>query len=186
LLASTTSPFVCATSPHRRSSTRMPSVSAWTAGRPVPAPRGRHRHRPTRAAAGDAAQDRFSEARIGFDHIAFRVETPTELEELSRRLRRMGAEVGEPEHDPHSGGVALTFRDLDNIQLEFYLPLFDRAEAASLDPITWNPTPRAPTWVSAHGQRDRRGLTELSPASETALTLERELKHPLEVRLGAT
>jgi Glyoxalase/Bleomycin resistance protein/Dioxygenase superfamily len=141
LLASTTSPFVCATSPHRRSSTRMPSVSAWTAGRPVPAPRRRHRHRPTRAAAGDAAQDRFIEARIGFDHIAFRVETPAELEELSRRLRRMGAEVGEPEHDPHSGGVALTFRDLDNIQLEFYLPLL----------IELKPHP----WTRSRGTRPR-------------------------------
>jgi catechol 2,3-dioxygenase-like lactoylglutathione lyase family enzyme len=84
--------------------------------------------------------------------------------------RRGGADLSRPRQ--HPAGVLP--------------PTFDRAEAASLDPITWNPTPRAPTWVSAHGQRDRRGLTELSPASETALTLERELKHPLEVRLGAT
>jgi catechol 2,3-dioxygenase-like lactoylglutathione lyase family enzyme len=70
---------------------------------------------------GTLAGDRFSEARIGLDHIAFRIETPSELEELSKRLGHVGAEVGEPEHDPHGGGMALTFRDPDNIQLEFYL-----------------------------------------------------------------
>jgi glyoxylase I family protein len=71
---------------------------------------------------GTPAEDRFGEARIGLDHLAFCVETASELEELSRRLRDLGVEVGEPEHDPHGGGVALAFRDPDNIQLEFYLP----------------------------------------------------------------
>jgi len=71
---------------------------------------------------GTPAADRFSEARIGLDHVAFKVETAAELEELSERLRGLGAEVGELEHDPHGGGAALTFRDPDNIQLEFYLP----------------------------------------------------------------
>lgn len=67
------------------------------------------------------AGDRFSEARIGLDHLSFRIETASELNHLSTRLRDVGAEVGEPEHDPHGGGIALTFRDPDNIQLEFYV-----------------------------------------------------------------
>jgi glyoxylase I family protein len=71
---------------------------------------------------GTSPEDRFSEARIGLDHLAFRIETASELEELSQRLRDLGAEVGEPERDPHGGGVGVAFRDPDNIQLEFYLP----------------------------------------------------------------
>lgn len=69
---------------------------------------------------GTPADDRFSESRIGLDHLSFRIETASELEGLSQRLRDLGAAVGEPEHDPHGGGIALAFRDPDNIQLEFY------------------------------------------------------------------
>jgi glyoxylase I family protein len=69
---------------------------------------------------GTPADDRFSEARIGLDHLSFRIETASELEKLAQRLRELGAEVGKPEHDPHGGGIGLAFRDPDNIQLEFY------------------------------------------------------------------
>ena len=69
---------------------------------------------------GTPADDRFSEARIGLDHLSFRIETASELDGLSQRVRELGAEVGQPVHDPHGGGIALAFRDPDNIQLEFY------------------------------------------------------------------
>ena len=69
---------------------------------------------------GTPAADRFSEARIGLDHLSFRIETASELQRLSQRIRDLGAEVGQPEDDPHGGGIALAFRDPDNIQLEFY------------------------------------------------------------------
>jgi catechol 2,3-dioxygenase-like lactoylglutathione lyase family enzyme len=69
---------------------------------------------------GTPADDRFSERRIGLDHISFKVETASELEELAQRLSDLGAEVGTLEHDPHGGGLGLAFRDPDDIQLEFY------------------------------------------------------------------
>jgi glyoxylase I family protein len=86
------------------------SVSRW-----------RHHGCPSEAPAGDATDDRFSEARIGLDHLSFRIETASELGEITQRLRDLGAEFGEPEHDPHGGGIGLAFRDPDNIQLEFYV-----------------------------------------------------------------
>jgi catechol 2,3-dioxygenase-like lactoylglutathione lyase family enzyme len=70
---------------------------------------------------GTPADDQFSEARIGLDHIAFRIEAASELEELAQRVRGLGVDVGSPERDPHGGGIALAFRDPDNIQLEFYV-----------------------------------------------------------------
>jgi catechol 2,3-dioxygenase-like lactoylglutathione lyase family enzyme len=87
---------------------------------PKSASRWRHDRCPSGASARDAGDDRFSEARIGLDHLSFRIETASELEKLAQRLRELGAEVGKPEHDPHGGGIGLAFRDPDNIQLEFY------------------------------------------------------------------
>jgi catechol 2,3-dioxygenase-like lactoylglutathione lyase family enzyme len=69
---------------------------------------------------GTPAGDRFSERRIGLDHVSFGVAMAAELERLAQRLRELGAEVGSLEHDPAGGGVGLAFRDPDGIQLEFY------------------------------------------------------------------
>jgi glyoxylase I family protein len=74
----------------------------------------------SRTSAGTPADDRFSERRIGLDHLSFKVESASELKELPQRLSDLGVEVGTPEHDPHGGGLGLAFRDPDNIQLEFY------------------------------------------------------------------
>ena len=60
----------------------------------------------------------FDESRTGLDHVEFGVATRAELEEWVARLDALGI--------PHSGlqerslGALVTFRDPDNIQLEFY------------------------------------------------------------------
>jgi glyoxylase I family protein len=62
--------------------------------------------------------DRFSEFRVGLDHIGFGCASRTEVEEWAARLDELGV--------PHSGiqdvpyGHMLVFRDPDNIQLEFF------------------------------------------------------------------
>jgi len=61
--------------------------------------------------------DEFSEFRTGLDHLEFEVSTRGELEEWLRRLDEHGVIHSEIK-DEH----ILTFRDPDNIQLEFFLP----------------------------------------------------------------
>jgi catechol 2,3-dioxygenase-like lactoylglutathione lyase family enzyme len=62
--------------------------------------------------------DRFSEFRVGMDHVAFRCPDRACVEEWESHLDQIGV--------AHSGikdvsyGSVLTFRDPDNIQLEFY------------------------------------------------------------------
>ncbi len=58
----------------------------------------------------------FSEFRTGLDHLEFEVGSAEELVEWRRRLDALGI--------AHSGikGHLLTFRDPDNIQLEFFWP----------------------------------------------------------------
>ena len=64
--------------------------------------------------------DRFSEFRVGLDHLAFPCENRAELEEWEKRLNEMGiAHSGILEH---SYGVDISFRDPDNIALEFFAP----------------------------------------------------------------
>jgi len=64
------------------------------------------------------AGDRFDENRVGLDHLAFLVDSVSDLQDLARRLDELG--VG------HAGvkdiGLAhiLEFRDPDNIALELY------------------------------------------------------------------
>lgn len=70
---------------------------------------------------GTPTDDRFSERRIGLDHISFGVEDLRSLERLVERLERYGADTAgiEVNADPKSEFVA--FRDPDNIQLEFFV-----------------------------------------------------------------
>jgi len=58
--------------------------------------------------------ERFSEFRTGLDHVEFEVESPAALDAWRRRLDSLGI--------AWSGARAhiVTFRDPDNIQLEFY------------------------------------------------------------------
>jgi catechol 2,3-dioxygenase-like lactoylglutathione lyase family enzyme len=65
--------------------------------------------------------DVFDEFRIGLDHIAFGCASREELESWSARLDALGIEHGEILD--RSYGAGLAFRDPDNIQLEFFLPM---------------------------------------------------------------
>jgi catechol 2,3-dioxygenase-like lactoylglutathione lyase family enzyme len=59
---------------------------------------------------------RFSEFRTGLDHVEFEVESEQELNDWRSRLDELGIR--------HSGAFPhiVTFRDPDNIQLEFFWP----------------------------------------------------------------
>jgi catechol 2,3-dioxygenase-like lactoylglutathione lyase family enzyme len=70
---------------------------------------------------GTPDDDRFSERRIGVDHLAFGVEDRATLDELVDRLRAEGVETAGVEHDPVLDKDYVAFRDPDNVQWEFYM-----------------------------------------------------------------
>jgi catechol 2,3-dioxygenase-like lactoylglutathione lyase family enzyme len=77
--------------------------------------------------APDASQairnDRFSENRVGLDHLSFNVSNHNKLEEAVRQFDRMGVPHGEiKDLGPNLGIYVLAFRDPDNIQLELTAP----------------------------------------------------------------
>jgi glyoxylase I family protein len=69
---------------------------------------------------GTPGEDRFSERRIGLDHLSFAVRDRESLERIVERLRSHGVatEGIQINVDPETEYVA--FRDPDNIQLEFF------------------------------------------------------------------
>jgi catechol-2,3-dioxygenase len=75
---------------------------------------GLHQH------ATPAPPERFSEYRVGLDHLAFGCETRDELEKWARRLDELGIEHGEIKDASYGSG--LSFRDPDGIALEFFAP----------------------------------------------------------------
>ena len=74
---------------------------------------------PSRAPLAD---DRFSEFRIGLDHVAFTVADRATLDALAARLLAAGVETNGVEQFAPSGNYYIAFRDPDNIQLEYWLP----------------------------------------------------------------
>lgn len=70
---------------------------------------------------GTAPDDRFSERRIGVDHLAFGVDAWEDLERLEGALRGAGVETAGIEHDPVLDKDYVAFRDPDNVQWEFYM-----------------------------------------------------------------
>jgi len=69
---------------------------------------------------GTPEGDRFSERRIGLDHLAIGVSSREDLESTLEVLRSIGADT-EGIHLDRGGEVAMiTFRDPDNIQWEFF------------------------------------------------------------------
>jgi glyoxylase I family protein len=70
---------------------------------------------------GTPADDRFSEYRIGVDHLAFAVGERAELDTLVERLASAGVETRGVETDPVLGKEYVAFRDPDNVQWEAYL-----------------------------------------------------------------
>ena len=65
--------------------------------------------------------DRFSEFRVGLDHLSFRVGSEDELDDVVRRLDRNGIENRGIQLYQPSGKKYVVVRDPDNIQLEFWL-----------------------------------------------------------------
>ena len=65
-------------------------------------------------------KDKFSEFRVGLDHVSFGVGSRAELEEWKKRLDDMGYENGGVV-DAHYGS-GLSFRDPDNNALEIFAP----------------------------------------------------------------
>jgi glyoxylase I family protein len=64
--------------------------------------------------------DAFSEFRTGLDHLEFGVTSRQELEAWQARLDELGIVHSPIKEQPTA--LILTFRDPDNIQLEFFYP----------------------------------------------------------------
>jgi len=69
---------------------------------------------------GVAEGDQFDERRLGLDHIAFQCADRADLERWQRHLDDLGVKHGGIV-DAHYGS-GLSFRDPDNIALEFFAP----------------------------------------------------------------
>lgn len=65
-------------------------------------------------------QPDFSEFRTGLDHVAFGCSSRADLESWERRLDEMGLKHGGIVDAPYGSG--LSFRDPDNLPLEFFAP----------------------------------------------------------------
>ena len=66
--------------------------------------------------------DRFSEFRIGLDHLSFTAPSREALDRLAAKLSAAGVETQGVEQFTPSGNWYVAFRDPDNIQLEYWLP----------------------------------------------------------------
>lgn len=75
---------------------------------------GLHEHKTT------APAERFSEYRVGLDHVAFGCADRRELERWASRLDELGIEHGGIKDASYGSGVS--FRDPDGIALEFFAP----------------------------------------------------------------
>jgi catechol 2,3-dioxygenase-like lactoylglutathione lyase family enzyme len=69
---------------------------------------------------GTPAGDRFSEDRIGLDHLAVGVAGRAELVRMLAALRAIGAETDGIHMDRAGDAAMVTFRDPDNVQWEFF------------------------------------------------------------------
>ena len=65
--------------------------------------------------------DRFSEFRIGLDHLSFTAPSREALDQLVATLKAAGVETQGVEKFEPSGNWYVAFRDPDNIQLEYWL-----------------------------------------------------------------
>ena len=75
---------------------------------------GLHQH------ATPAPEGRFSEYRVGLDHVAFGCADRNELEKWVVRLDELGIAHGDIKDASYGSG--LSFRDPDGIALEFFAP----------------------------------------------------------------
>ena len=66
--------------------------------------------------------DRFSEFRIGLDHLSFSAPSKEALQEFADKLIAAGVDTKGVEQFSPTGNWYVAFRDPDNIQLEYWLP----------------------------------------------------------------
>jgi glyoxylase I family protein len=62
----------------------------------------------------------FYEFRIGLDHLEFLVAQRSDLDAWAARLDELGIRHSGVREPPYTADAMLTFRDPDNIQLEFF------------------------------------------------------------------
>jgi glyoxylase I family protein len=62
----------------------------------------------------------FDEFRIGLDHLEFLVAQRNDLDSWAERLDELGIRHSGVKEPPYTANAMLTFRDPDNIQLEFF------------------------------------------------------------------
>jgi glyoxylase I family protein len=67
----------------------------------------------------DHSGERFSEFTTGLDHLEFLVNRREDLNEWAERLNRLGISHSGVKEPEYTRNAMLTFRDPDNIQLEF-------------------------------------------------------------------
>ena len=65
-------------------------------------------------------EQRFDEARVGLDHLAFAVGSADDVREAARHLDARGVARSEVKPGRIPESVLVVFRDPDNIQLEYY------------------------------------------------------------------
>jgi catechol-2,3-dioxygenase len=68
----------------------------------------------------DGQAGAFNERRVGLDHLAFACANRAELEQCEARLKELGIKNGGVVDAGYGSG--LSFRDPDNIALEFFAP----------------------------------------------------------------
>jgi catechol 2,3-dioxygenase-like lactoylglutathione lyase family enzyme len=66
--------------------------------------------------------DRFSENRVGLDHLSFSVSSREDFDTAKRAFDERGVAYGEVDEYPDLGICTLAFRDPDNIQVELTAP----------------------------------------------------------------
>jgi catechol 2,3-dioxygenase-like lactoylglutathione lyase family enzyme len=64
----------------------------------------------------------FSEFRTGLDHLEFLVARRSDLDAWAERLDTLGVDHSGVKEPSYTSNAMITFRDPDNIQLEFYWP----------------------------------------------------------------
>ena len=67
--------------------------------------------------------DRFSEHRVGLDHLSFAVDSHADLQRAARLFDDQGVERGEIKPLEGFGIYVMAFRDPDNVQLELTAPV---------------------------------------------------------------
>jgi len=83
--------------------------------------------------AHESAPGAFDELRAGLDHLEFLVAEGSDLEKWSTRLDDLGIAHSGIKQPSYSSSSMITFRDPDNIQLEFFWAARDPATGGDAD-----------------------------------------------------